>query len=206
MNITLGFSAMYLPILARFVATPNDARHYLWGIYAEPHPFGGVVLAATDGYTLVAIHDPEGRATSPQIRPISSGLLARAANLIPRWVAYSETDAYLYDDPDDWPCPPGSGYGALPVASPDRYPDWRRVLRGLSARGDTGPATYDSRLLDRLTGLGPVTLTITGPDTAALVRCYDYPTMLIAVQPMAVRMTRTGYPEWLRRQLDEAPQ
>jgi hypothetical protein len=55
------FRAIYLPALAKFVAS-RDVRAYLAGILIEPAPdhMGGVYLVAIDGHTACLIHDPEG--------------------------------------------------------------------------------------------------------------------------------------------------
>lgn len=43
-----------------FFAAKEDVRYYLNGITIEPHPEQGVILMATNGHVLAAVHDPEG--------------------------------------------------------------------------------------------------------------------------------------------------
>jgi len=41
-------------------AAKNDVRYYLNGVCIERHPEQGVILIATNGYIMSAIHDPDG--------------------------------------------------------------------------------------------------------------------------------------------------
>ncbi|MCS6235620.1 hypothetical protein G3495_10855 [Shewanella baltica] len=71
------FNNKYLAMLAAFVAK-QDVRHYLNGFHVKPHPEQGVILTATDGHTLVTIHDAEGVSDGEYIFPISKALLSAA--------------------------------------------------------------------------------------------------------------------------------
>lgn len=76
MTITASFKACYLPILASFMAK-SDVRFYLNGFYIEPARGNdkGVYLAATDGHSLVVIHDESGETSDTGIFPIPDVLL-----------------------------------------------------------------------------------------------------------------------------------
>ncbi|WP_173496359.1 hypothetical protein [Shewanella sp. ISTPL2] len=71
------FNNKYLAMLAAFVAK-QDVRYYLNGFHVKPHPENGVILTATDGHTLVTIHDVEGVSDGEYIFPISKALLSAA--------------------------------------------------------------------------------------------------------------------------------
>lgn len=70
------FQACYLPILAEFAAV-DDVRYYINGFYIEPAPasVGGVYLIATDGHSIVVIHDPKGESDGDYILPVPRRLL-----------------------------------------------------------------------------------------------------------------------------------
>lgn len=71
----IRFDAKFAAVLDQFKAT-NDVRYYLNGVFVSPHPEKGVILAATDGHTMVIIHDPDGSCDSEQIFPLSKPLVA----------------------------------------------------------------------------------------------------------------------------------
>jgi len=72
----IKFKREYLSILAAFAAK-DDVRYYLNGFHVKPHPEQrGVILTATDGHRLVAIHDEYGLADDQYILPITKELLA----------------------------------------------------------------------------------------------------------------------------------
>lgn len=43
----------------------DETRYYLTGVHIEPHPKGGAIMVATDGYRLFAAHDPTGACGGP---------------------------------------------------------------------------------------------------------------------------------------------
>jgi DNA polymerase-3 subunit beta len=71
----IRFDAKFAAVLDQFKAT-NDVRYYLNGVFVSPHPEKGVILAATDGHTMVIIHDPDGSCDSEQIFPLTKALVA----------------------------------------------------------------------------------------------------------------------------------
>ena len=66
------FQAIYLPVLAAFVAGQDDIRYHIRGFLIEPAPahIGGVYLVATDGHTAVVIHDLKGSSDGIYIMPV----------------------------------------------------------------------------------------------------------------------------------------
>lgn len=59
MEYIARINPVYFAAMHCFAAT-SDPRHYLNGISIEPHPESGVVIMATDGHHMGAIHDPDG--------------------------------------------------------------------------------------------------------------------------------------------------
>jgi hypothetical protein len=71
----IRFHAKFAAVLDQFKAT-NDVRHYLNGVFVSPHPDNGIILAASDGHTMVIIHDPDGSCDSEQIFPLTKPLVS----------------------------------------------------------------------------------------------------------------------------------
>ena len=59
MKITARLNAKYFA-LAMLFQSRKDIRYYLNGVFVEPHPDGGVIMAATDGYRLAVFRDENG--------------------------------------------------------------------------------------------------------------------------------------------------
>ncbi len=76
------FNAKYVAVLAEFMGK-NDVRYYLNGAFVTPHNENGVLLVATDGHTMVVIHDPEGETNGDHIFPLSKPLIAAAKKRVP---------------------------------------------------------------------------------------------------------------------------
>lgn len=118
----------------------EETRYYLNGIYIEPHPLGGVVMVATDGYLLGAVWDPDGVTDRPWICTVPP-LLAAACrkqkardNLdVARHLHFIGHVGYvtneLFADGDD-PEMINVAHLATAYAPPidGDYPEWRRVL------------------------------------------------------------------------------
>jgi hypothetical protein len=66
MRISARFKAKYLHAL-RFLLDSAEADFYRphYGLSVEPEPAGGVILVATNGFALAAIHDENGFASAP---------------------------------------------------------------------------------------------------------------------------------------------
>jgi|GEM_PF-1913794 len=104
------FNNKYLAMLAAFVAK-QDVRHYLNGFHVKPHPEQGVILTATDGHTLVTIHDINGVSDGDYIFPISKTLLSAAnKKLMPSSIISNQNVVIIdgiamvtrIDDIQDW--------------------------------------------------------------------------------------------------------
>lgn len=92
-NFKFGFSSCYVNALSKFMAK-NDVRYYLCGINIKQHPEGGVILTATDGHTLVTIHDEAGFSDGEYIIPLSPKLIATAKK---KGAWHKRAHSVLYD-------------------------------------------------------------------------------------------------------------
>lgn len=64
----MKFNLCASSIAAAGLFVSNDkSRYYLCGVYAAPHPKGGVILSATDGGKLCLIHDKDGSISRPAL-------------------------------------------------------------------------------------------------------------------------------------------
>ncbi|SEL13589.1 hypothetical protein SAMN05216359_105328 [Roseateles sp. YR242] len=76
-NPPVFFPARAFAFVAPFRAE-HDIRYYLNGFAVEPHPDGGVIVAATNGHQLAAAYCKEGRTDRRRIFTCSKGLIAAA--------------------------------------------------------------------------------------------------------------------------------
>lgn len=127
-------------LAASLFAAKEDVRFYLKGVHIERHPKCGVVLVATDGITMIAIHDPEGWIAAERnsliiARPRGEmrSQLHKAAEkpFDGKHLALGENVAVLAEGLG---FEPGTAFGAgwvkaWPSSLIDgKYPDWRRTL------------------------------------------------------------------------------
>lgn len=83
-GLRASFDAQHLVRLAPFVPA-HDIRYYLCGLCIERSPLGGVVLIATNGHMLGAIHDAQGTLEGAEqvILKVSPGLTMAARRAAP---------------------------------------------------------------------------------------------------------------------------
>jgi len=118
----IRFDAKYLPVLDLFAAK-NDIRFYLNGFYVEPAD-AGCFLVATNGHTLIAIHDDSGECKASGIYPVPRTLLPMCRQRSTRgelkieiageYASVCDNDGAVLSQR----CKPIDG----------RYPDWRRLM------------------------------------------------------------------------------
>ncbi|MBY0436904.1 MAG: hypothetical protein K2W80_01845 [Burkholderiales bacterium] len=108
----------------------DDPRDYLQGVFVEPHPLGGVYIAATDGSQLCVAVDSIGEADAPAIYRTDPALLqaaqasgmavvAERGLLLVRHVDTEVDERIRLADPE--------------IEDPGRFPEWRQVVRNLFA-------------------------------------------------------------------------
>lgn len=119
----------------------NDVRYYLNGVCIEPHPERGVIIVATNGHRLAAIHDPDGWCKKTLIvGDIPKGLIAAckakgnpATLTEPKALWISKTGAVVMplateeQGPDD-PFDKLVLYANKISLIDGVFPDWRRVV------------------------------------------------------------------------------
>ncbi|WP_263147757.1 hypothetical protein [Pseudomonas sp. RIT-PI-AD] len=123
-------------------AAQKDYRYYLNAIHIESHPKGGVVLCATNGHFLGAIHDPDGwiapgmqsvLVASVSKRLLSACLARRGPDGEPPavlWVAEKYSLLSSIEDAADEPELFGEHTHLTERTEliDGRFPDWRRVV------------------------------------------------------------------------------
>jgi hypothetical protein len=222
-SVSARLAAMVLP----FVST-EETRYYLTGIQIEPHPKGGVILVATDGHRLGAVHDPEGDSNGHWICPVpdvlaracrkqtarKGGIGGRAEQLHFRGRAGYVTDALLGDAN---PAVPGEYQMAQAFCPPidGTYPDWRRAVPKWPPRGKPQLVSFNAAITAGFIasasaagcwkGSAPISaFPGSGPSDPMLIRI-DLPAAIDFIgifMPMRCGLPdpdrETGLPAWLR--------
>lgn len=137
----------------------DDTRYCLQGVRIEPSPEGGVVIVATDGHALIALHDEDGRTPRPVTLRLRKPVLRS-------WGAEHGSPARLRMNlaaaRTDAPAEIMVGYGntldevraiapAPEIDSMYFYPDWRKVVPGTPGEpiAEAGAALLGGGLLAR---------------------------------------------------------
>ena len=173
----MNVSARLLRAVALAQST-EQTRYYLCGVHVEPHPDGGVILVATNGYVMTVAHDPEGTCDAKAIYPITKKALADLKGKANRAVVDDGTLTIL----DHYECV----IGFHPVAPIDgTFPEWQRVLPKMS--DDTETQTFAVEYLDRLNQtaktLGALMYMICHRSTPALVKYAEIHEVFSAIMP-----------------------
>ena len=134
----LTIHASYVPLLMPFCESKNDARYYLKGFNATPHPSGGVLLCATNGHILGLFHDPAGSCSDDSaIWGLASDTIracnAKRSDSLPRWITIGDSGQVVVDLADSL----AQIAGADPVAAlhtshtvpiDGTYPDFKQIF------------------------------------------------------------------------------
>lgn len=140
MDFIARVNPKYLAAIACFMAS-NDIRYYLNGILIEPHPKGGVVIVATNGHVVGAMHDAQGFAKEAIIISPDNAILkacrlkAWQKRFVPAAVWISNRCAVVTADITNRQSeePPelfGSQTITTAPCSPinGKFPNWRKVM------------------------------------------------------------------------------
>jgi len=166
-NLTI--TAKYLPILARFAAK-KDIRYFLNGFLAEPHPWGGATLVATDGHSMCIIYDKEAVCEEIQIRPIPKRMVALAKKHDSIPVVYVGNDVSTA----------GEQLNGAGESIDGTYPDWRKVVPFLPVKCDG--LAVDTPQLDKFSGMGGIRIFASGDGGSSyIVRSEECPEFLAVV-------------------------
>lgn len=128
-----------LVVCAAAFMSVDETRYYLNGIYFEPSPKGGVIVVATDGHTMIVLHDPDGEANRPAIVAVQPSFVSKVRSEKRKRRTQNEPAVIEIKSLEDTPWL--NTIEVLPhplnrhdhiiyhVAEIDgKYPDWRRVV------------------------------------------------------------------------------
>jgi DNA polymerase-3 subunit beta len=210
-------------------AAVNDVRYYLNGVFIEPHPVQGVIIVATDGYTLGLIHDPDGWVATPVIvGGITKQLIsACSANgiehrmTVPKLLYISQHGAVVSGDSqvvsEVNPFAMLSLHMSKIELVDGKFPDYRRVINMTRELGAAFPCV-NSLYLARLHAVAKllipnhrygwgVELLSSGRNTSVLARFTSNDLeqrFLGLMMPMQADAPKTPLPDWLMPK-EEAP-
>jgi len=152
---------------AMLAVSTEETRYYLNGVHVSPAPEGGAILCATNGYMLIATHDPDAYIQGEGIVMLSkpmkaalkvSGIMLETRLLIAR-TEKSGGRAFVVDMPtrgadDDYSAQlaarelfdaPDKRVKAAqfgPICIDGKFPDWRRIIpKGLAPAGAIPPVS-----------------------------------------------------------------
>lgn len=128
----------------------EETRYYLNGVYIEPHPDGGVIMAASDGHVLAAVRDKTahisgdgGWICSVPKGPFITALKRKSAGTL----HFVDSSVYLTDailgqdatDPEFDPTIITAQHNAIAYARPvdGTFPEWRRLIPSAKADAST---------------------------------------------------------------------
>lgn len=192
---------------ARFTSN-EETRYYLHGIFFEPHPSGGVTMAATDGIRLFAAYDETAEAED---LPAAGVIIKPPKQKMPAKWFDAEGSVTLHNNlarlttftRGSW----FEDVAAAPVIDAS-FPDWRRVIPSTFSGNLEGRA-YNARYLmdfqeigERLSGGKSdrsFILTHNGAEPA-LVRFYGRDDCMGILMPLRVDQTdpeTSKRPWWL---------
>lgn len=143
----LNIRADLYRVAAMFISD-ESTRYYLQGVFVEPHA-NGVTLTATDGHTLISIHDDTGSCSEPAIVTISDYALKACKpnkkDLSPRRLVVNPDGKALVMDGENELAISGNCY------IDGTFPDWRRVVESAQSaepsKHDPKVAAFDSKVL-----------------------------------------------------------
>lgn len=176
----------------------DPTRFYLCGVYVQPCKHGGAILAATDGNLMIVAHDASA-IIGDDSRDKAGVIVALPKDLL----KHCKEGAFLRlkDGAAAVETPQGASISAAGVLVDGSFPDWRRVVPGVTETPSA--ATYDAWLITRLgealtesaKGLRVLTINAKDPLSPGLV-FGTQPNMFGVVMP--VRRGPEPYkPAWL---------
>lgn len=134
-------------------AAQNDVRYYLNALYLERHPDGGVVIVATNGHVLAAMHDESGwmhpdhdhlLVGTTTKRMLSALVKPRGPDGLPPahlWIAANCLVPSSSEETDKAPDPfdPQSHLAERSELVDGKFPDWRRPLPADTDQNEGSP-------------------------------------------------------------------
>jgi len=180
----------------------EKTRFYLAGVHIEPHPVAGVILAATDGYRMLVVHDESGICDGRYIVNIDKSVLA-----IKRANGQKDANRLKAASPSE-PASVVSDHGVIGMHPrwqvEGTFPDWRRITPKKPPVAHV--AWYDSSLISafdkagRFLGDAKTVLSITATSKGggpSIVRFANMPHVYGVLIPCRGVGT-TGLPEFMQ--------
>lgn len=103
-------------------ARNHDVRSYLRGIYLEPAAQGGAYAVATNGHTILAVHDPSGEIDRPITLSISGPTVTKCKQKKATRFTVESVEEVLVATVQ------GVGFRALVEPVEGKFPNWRKVI------------------------------------------------------------------------------
>jgi hypothetical protein len=191
--------ADYLLHLSAFLAKP-DAELHCFRI--EPHPSGGALIVATDGYCFGVFHDKQALVRRPVLVKPTKRLLGEFKT------KYGERPRHLVLD-GGHACVEdlyGRQYYIEPeevVKEDGHFPDWRSFL-GKIGDGEAAAAhvllNAENLARYRFGGNPAIRMFASGPEAPVVVRHQDFPEFFGLIMPLTAwdtDVTADPRPEWL---------
>jgi hypothetical protein len=149
-------------------AAKNDIRYYLNAVQIERHPDGGVLIIATNGHFLGAIHDPEGW-LHPDHKSLLVGCLSKrllsaclarrgSDSCEPAWLWVAEkfsmvsSEVDLAEEPD--PFGQWTHLADKTELVDGKFPDWRRVVPSARKAAKTQYPCLNGEYLEAFNKIG----------------------------------------------------
>lgn len=197
-------------VVSRFISR-EETRYYLNGICFTAHPSGGVLMVATDGHTLGAVHDPDGvielgEKVRELIIPVSEDCKKKmkkmrdgvfywrknVTSLLPPHAMHQKPDVLA--NYNDW-----HDYMESAEAIDGTFPDWPRVV----PKGACKPVSYfdfKADYLARFEGeMGGVRIYGNAPAEPHILKISSIPTFMGVLMPMQIRECgESPYPDWFK--------
>lgn len=196
-----------LRMVSKFVSK-EQTRYYLGGVQFEPHPDGGIIMIATDGRRLAAMHDAKGfiKGAASAIIPVDGHLNIALGR--PKAVEFHQRGHVSYvvqvGNIDDSIEEIGAChlYTAYNKPVDGTFPDWRRVVPKETTLGSIKSICFNQRYVQdfvKILGKGGcgVEAFFTDENSPTLFRCSKYPEFLGVLMPMSGNF-KTAYPEWYK--------
>ena len=165
-------NAKLFALVAQFRA-PSAFREAIKGVLIEPHPDGGAILVACDGYQIAVAHDPEGATNGAHIVAITDPLLSACAHRAPGSISVRSigrrVGVVIKFNGETKEVHIQAGAPAIS----GRYPDWKRII--VNDAADFAPGlsgALNVALMKRIVGVAALMkrLRLTGNKTLIGVR------------------------------------
>ena len=188
---------------AMMCVSSEEVRYYLKGVLVEPHPAGeGVLLVATNGHSMLVVHDATGEADQAGIVILSAEAQksCKSGKFAQRLVTIDGNTAKVVE-------PEGDGFRTVAISEKcfidGTFPDWRRVIPDVTQATSAGMyaagclVTF-AKIAGVLSDARKPTLRIASNDAGspALVQFGDVPHAFGVLMPVRGDMA-FGLPTWL---------